>query len=68
MAELVCPTCRKKVTFRNLAEIPYRPFCSGRCKMVDLGKWLNEEYKVSEPLDDTRNQPPPPQQSDRDDV
>lgn len=26
------------------------PFCSGRCKMVDLGRWLNEEYRVSEPL------------------
>ncbi len=26
------------------------PFCSPRCKMVDLGKWLGEEYKISEPL------------------
>ena len=26
------------------------PFCSSRCKMVDLGKWLGEEYKISEPL------------------
>lgn len=27
-----------------------RPFCSGRCKQIDLGKWLSEEYKFSEPL------------------
>ena len=26
------------------------PFCSSRCKMVDLGKWLGEEYKITEPL------------------
>lgn len=62
MAELVCPTCRKKVRYSNLNEIPFRPFCSERCKMVDLGKWLNEEYKISEPLNDgdAENPPPPP--------
>ena len=26
------------------------PFCSSRCKMVDLGKWLGEDYKITEPL------------------
>ena len=26
------------------------PFCSDRCKMVDLGKWLGEDYKIVEPL------------------
>ena len=29
---------------------PLGPFCSQRCKMIDLGKWLGEEYRVSEPL------------------
>ena len=29
---------------------PMGPFCSTRCKMVDLGKWLGEEYKITEPL------------------
>jgi endogenous inhibitor of DNA gyrase (YacG/DUF329 family) len=29
---------------------PLGPFCSDRCKLIDLGKWLGEEYKVSEPL------------------
>lgn len=29
---------------------PTGPFCSSRCKLVDLGKWLGEEYKISEPL------------------
>jgi len=29
------------------------PFCSPRCKQVDLGRWLNEEYRISRPLDET---------------
>lgn len=67
MAKLVCPTCRKTVRYSDLDEIPFRPFCSERCKMVDLGKWLNEEYKISEPLDGADPQdPPPPQQRNHD--
>ncbi len=29
---------------------PYFPFCSERCKLLDLNRWLNEEYKISVPL------------------
>jgi uncharacterized protein len=29
---------------------PWGPFCSERCKLVDLGKWLGEEARISEPL------------------
>ncbi len=36
-----CPTCKKKVEWEGN---PYRPFCSERCKLIDLGKWLDEEY------------------------
>ena len=42
-----CPTCKKRGDWFVGA---YGPFCSKRCKLVDLGKWLNEENKVSEPL------------------
>ena len=28
------------------------PFCSNRCKAIDLGKWLNEEYRINTPLPD----------------
>ena len=38
-----CPTCGKKVDWKDN---PNRPFCSERCKLVDLGKWVNEEYRV----------------------
>ncbi|MEI6713976.1 MAG: DNA gyrase inhibitor YacG [Verrucomicrobiota bacterium] len=45
-----CPTCK---TPTDYFEKPVGPFCSNRCQMVDLGKWLNEEYRVSEPLSPT---------------
>ena len=45
--QIKCPICGKPVDF--FAE-PMGPFCSDRCKLIDLGKWLGEEYKVSEPL------------------
>lgn len=49
-----CPTCGKPVERKDN---PFRPFCSERCKMVDLGRWVNEEYRLpgkpvpSEPSD-----------------
>lgn len=42
-----CPTCKKEGDW-TLGE--FAPFCSKRCKLIDLGKWLNEENKLSEPL------------------
>lgn len=50
MPTLECPTCRAQVTYTQSAEIPYRPFCSKRCQLIDLGKWLNGEYSISEEL------------------
>lgn len=38
-----CPTCGKSVDWQDNT---FRPFCSERCKLVDLGKWVNEEYRV----------------------
>jgi endogenous inhibitor of DNA gyrase (YacG/DUF329 family) len=52
MAVLACPICRKTVTYAQVDEVPYRPFCSHRCKMIDLGRWLNEEYRVTEEIGD----------------
>jgi len=39
-----CPICRRPAAPRS--ENPAFPFCSPRCKLVDLGKWLGEEYRV----------------------
>ena len=46
-ARVKCPICGKENEF--FAE-PMGPFCSDRCKMIDLGKWLGEEYRVTDPL------------------
>jgi len=38
-----CPTCKKETEYSGN---PYRPFCSERCKLLDLGKWAGEEFRV----------------------
>jgi len=38
-----CPQCGKEVRWEGN---PYRPFCSERCKMIDLGRWVGEEYRL----------------------
>ena len=45
---LFCPTCRKVV----LATDEYFPFCSDRCRLLDLGKWASGDYKISTPIQD----------------
>jgi uncharacterized protein len=45
---LRCPTCRKIV----LASDPEFPFCSERCRIIDLGKWASGGYVISTPLND----------------
>ena len=45
-----CPICKKPAKPR--AENAAFPFCSARCKQVELGKWLNEEYRVPVEEDD----------------
>ena len=43
-----CPICRKPVGLRD----PELPFCSKRCRLIDLGKWADEEYRISSPVKD----------------
>ncbi|HEY5799039.1 MAG TPA: DNA gyrase inhibitor YacG [Burkholderiaceae bacterium] len=44
MAVVDCPTCGKKVEWTPANK--YRPFCSDRCKQIDLGAWAEEKYKI----------------------
>lgn len=39
-----CPNCGKPA--KATAENPWRPFCSERCKLIDLGEWFNEEKSI----------------------
>ncbi|MHC4309910.1 MAG: DNA gyrase inhibitor YacG [Planctomycetota bacterium] len=44
-----CPVCQKPVNVspqRQSQEATFFPFCSRRCKLVDLGIWLDAEYKI----------------------
>jgi endogenous inhibitor of DNA gyrase (YacG/DUF329 family) len=51
MKTIKCPICGKPVKFFEKRKFPPNfPFCSRRCKLIDLGKWLNEEYKITEPI------------------
>jgi endogenous inhibitor of DNA gyrase (YacG/DUF329 family) len=43
-----CPTCKKEVVVLKPQDLPTRPFCCSRCKMIDLYKWLNEEIVISQ--------------------
>ena len=47
----VCPICRKQLPVLD-ADAPYRPFCSERCKTIDLGSWLTGSYSISRPLEE----------------
>lgn len=41
---VACPVCRKKCQWEGN---PFRPFCSERCKLTDLGAWAGEEYRIA---------------------
>ncbi|MCD6220283.1 DNA gyrase inhibitor YacG [Candidatus Calescamantes bacterium] len=44
-----CPHCKKRIIWRKEEPLPpHFPFCSSRCKLVDLGFWLEEEYRIKE--------------------
>jgi endogenous inhibitor of DNA gyrase (YacG/DUF329 family) len=40
-----CPTCGKPVPWGE--ESPWRPFCSERCRLIDLGEWLSEDKRIA---------------------
>ena len=41
---VACPTCGADVTWSK--ESRWRPFCSERCRLIDLGEWLEEEKRI----------------------
>ena len=50
VTKVKCPNCGCEVEWK--AENIYRPFCSKRCKMIDLGAWASEDYTVAAEEDD----------------
>ena len=52
-----CPRCSKRASLSP--DNAWRPFCSERCKMIDLGKWANEEFSI--PAEEESPPPDAPQ-------
>lgn len=42
--KVACPTCGEAAEYGPAN--PYRPFCSRRCQLIDLGQWAAENYRV----------------------
>ncbi len=51
---VACPQCGKEMEWNTSNR--FRPFCSERCKLIDLGKWANEEYRVEQREQDSGDQ------------
>ena len=46
MFNVSCPVCKQVMQGQRIAEWPQFPFCSERCKLIDLGRWLGGVYRV----------------------
>jgi endogenous inhibitor of DNA gyrase (YacG/DUF329 family) len=56
MIKVSCPVCDRVMEGQGRDEWPAFPFCSARCKTIDLGRWLGERYCI--PAEEA-DQPPP---------
>jgi endogenous inhibitor of DNA gyrase (YacG/DUF329 family) len=45
-----CPLCKKETSWNDNS---FRPFCSERCKLIDLGGWASEQYRIAEKKEDS---------------
>ncbi len=46
-----CPACGEHVESRDLADDEDHPFCSRRCRLVDLGQWFDGAHRISRPIE-----------------
>lgn len=51
-----CPVCKGETTWKGN---PFRPFCSERCKLIDLDNWLSERYRIAAREDEESGGAPP---------
>jgi len=56
---VACPTCAIAVVWN--AESRWKPFCSERCKLIDLGQWATEKYRMPAEEQEPDDGLPPPQ-------
>jgi uncharacterized protein len=55
--KIKCPICSKETLWSE--SNPYRPFCSQRCRTIDLGDWLSEKHVIPGSKDDDSSQKEP---------
>jgi endogenous inhibitor of DNA gyrase (YacG/DUF329 family) len=53
MIQVRCPICGKVAEIAGIGDLPTFPFCSERCQLIDLGRWIDEGYAVPDDV------PPP---------
>jgi len=51
-----CPICSKSFAIASLDDLPSFPFCSDRCRLIDLGRWIDGTYAI--PADAPEPSPP----------
>lgn len=50
MPKIKCRYCEKELVYNSINDIPTFPFCSERCKLMDLGLWFDEKQRIEEPI------------------
>jgi uncharacterized protein len=58
MIKVRCPICQRPMAGQSTAEWPDFPFCSHKCRVIDLGRWLGEQYRIA--ADDSEEVPTDP--------
>ncbi len=60
--KITCPVCKDITTWE---ENPFRPFCSERCKLIDLGAWASGDYSIPSNPEDETDQSGPEEEEDK---
>ncbi|MGR3311288.1 MAG: DNA gyrase inhibitor YacG [Candidatus Brocadiales bacterium] len=50
MRTINCRYCQKEIRYNSVSDVPTFPFCSERCKLIDLGLWLDEKHRIESPV------------------
>jgi uncharacterized protein len=73
MINVRCPICSKAFQINTIDDLPSFPFCTERCKLIDLGRWIDGKYAIPETPPgekasngETGGASPPPEEEDAD--
>jgi len=65
MIKVRCPICERRMAGASTTEWPEFPFCSPRCRTIDLGRWLGGNYTVQQDPEEEEESPEPlPEEQD----